>query len=234
MKITASTSQTLKQEELKSKGSKATKQAQDPKDSPKADKAKSVDVSGIKDSQLAQNLKNTNSDIGRLQVAQKSLKTIESDVKKFAELADEDKETFDKGEKDDIRTQMQDLKKNIESVLKKATFEGTSVFAKNIKDGSGNVIFNAPKLKVGLLDTDAKKFYDILKEQQSEIKDAIDTLKEQADNDAEKLNAKDGVKVAKQDVKETDGSFLRKLDSLFRVSHDTDKLNNQRVQELLA
>lgn len=155
-------------------------------------------------------------------------------MKKFAELADEDKETFDKGEKDDIRTQMQDLKKNIESVLKKATFEGTSVFAKNIKDGSGNVIFNAPKLKVGLLDTDAKKFYDILKEQQSEIKDAIDTLKEQADNDAEKLNAKDGVKVAKQDVKETDGSFLRKLDSLFRVSHDTDKLNNQRVQELLA
>ena len=155
-------------------------------------------------------------------------------MKKFAELADEDKETFDKGEKDDIRTQMQDLKKNIESVLKKATFEGTSVFAKNIKDGSGNVIFNAPKLKVGLLDTDAKKFYDILKEQQSEIKDAIDTLKEQADNDAEKLNAKDGVKVAKQDAKETDGSFLRKLDSLFRVSHDTDKLNNQRVQELLA
>lgn len=45
MKITASTSQTLKQEELKSKGSKATKQAQDPKDSPKADNAKSVDVS---------------------------------------------------------------------------------------------------------------------------------------------------------------------------------------------
>ena len=66
MKITASTSQTLKQEELKSKGSKATKQAQDPKDSPKADKAKSVDVSGIKDSQLAQNLPNLQMRIKKL------------------------------------------------------------------------------------------------------------------------------------------------------------------------
>ena len=111
MKITTSTSQTLKQEELKSKESKAAKQAQDSKDSPKADKAKSVDVSGIKDSQLAQNLKNTNSDIGRLQVAQKSLKTIESDVKKFAQLADEDKETFDKSQKDEITSNAEFEKK---------------------------------------------------------------------------------------------------------------------------
>ena len=234
MKITASTSQTLKQEELKSKESKAAKQAQDSKDSPKADKAKSVDVSGIKDSQLAQNLKNTNSDIGRLQVAQKSLKTIESDVKKFAQLADEDKETFDKSQKDEIHTQMQSLKKNIESALKKATFEGSSVFAKSIKDSSGNVIFDAPKLKVGLLDADARKFYDILKEQQSEIKEAIEVLKEQADSDAEKLNTKDNAKIAKQDEKEADDSFLKKLGSLFRVSHDTDKLSNQRVRDLLA
>ena len=235
MKINTSTSQTLKQEELKAKGAKAPQQTQDSKDTSKVDKAKSVDVSGIKDSQLAQNLKNTNSDIGRLQVAQKSLKSIESDVKKLVELSEEEQESLDKGERDEIHTQIQALKRSVESAMKKATFDGVGVFSKNIKDDGGNVIFEATKLKVSLLSTDAKKFYDILKEQQGEIKEAIETLKEQADADTEKLSIKTGVdKVANKDVKETDGSFLKKLGSLFRVSHDTDKLSSQRVQELLA
>lgn len=233
MKISTSTSQTLKQEAPKTKGAKTPQQAQDSKETSKIDKSKSADASNIKDSQLAQKLKNTNSDIGRLQVAQKTLKTIESDVKKFVELSEEKEESLDKGERDEIHTQMQVLKKNIESAMKKATFEGANVFAKNIKDDAGNVIFEATDIKVSLLGTDAKKFYDIVKEQQSEIKEAIDTLKEQAETNTEKLNAKssDG---AKKDMQEADGSFLKKLGSLFRVSHDTDKLSNQRVQELLA
>lgn len=229
MKINANTAQKLAKEEVKKKDIQETRATQTT--NKKLEKNKNIDTSEIKNNPLSQNIKNTNSNIGRLQIAQKALSSIESDAKKIAKLAQESKETLDKGEQEELKEEMSVLKKNIESAIKKATFEGSNVFSKGIKDNKERIIFDAPKLNVKLLDSDAQKFYDVLKEQQVEIKDAIQILQEQAQESTDKLA---NSKTNSADTQNTDGSFLKKLGSLFRVSHDTDKLSNQRVQELLA
>ncbi|TLD96148.1 hypothetical protein LS71_006625 [Helicobacter jaachi] len=254
MKISTSTTQNLAQEEIKreakkdinKKDLKETKQAQNAPKSAQKVAAKSVDTSELKNSPLTQEIKNINSNIGRLQVAQKSLDAIESDVRKVVELTEQSKQTADKKEQNEIQDEINALKKNIESTLKKATFESSNVFAKSIMDND-EVLFDAPKLNVSLLNSNAQKFYDVLKEQQVQVKDALETLKDQAEENADKLAKNDKAlarnkagkiqnenKAASRDMQNTDGSFLKKLGSLFRVSHDTDKLSNQRVKELLA
>ena len=114
--------------------------------------------------------------------------------------------------------------------MKKATFDGSNVFRKNNKDNKEQVIFEAQKLNTGLLDSDAQRFYDVLKEQQAQIKDAIKILQSQAQDSADSLGTK---VVNSEDLKKTNGSFLKRFGSLFKVSHNEDKLNKQRVQELL-
>lgn len=229
MKINANTTQKLAKEEMKKKDIQETRAAQTT--NKKLEKNKNIDTSEIKNNPLSQNIKNTNSNIGRLQIAQKTLNSIESDAKKIAKLAQESKETLDKGEQEDLKEEMSALKKNVESAIKKATFEEINIFSKNIKDNKERIIFDAPKLNIKLLDSDAQKFYDVLKEQQVQIKDAIQILQEQAQESSDKLA---NGKINSTDTQNTNGSFLKKFGSLFRVSHDTDKLSNQRVQELLT
>lgn len=178
MKINANTTQKLAKEEMKKKDIQETRAAQTT--NKKLEKNKNIDTSEIKNNPLSQNIKNTNSNIGRLQIAQKTLNSIESDAKKIAKLAQESKETLDKGEQEDLKEEMSALKKNVESAIKKATFEEINVFSKNIKDNKERIIFDAPKLNIKLLDSDAQKFYDVLKEQQVQIKDAIQILLEKA------------------------------------------------------
>lgn len=237
MKVSTSTAQNIAQEELKNKNAQkvAAKAAQDSK---KTQDSKGVDSSSVKSNPLAQNIKNINTNIGKLQVAQKSLESIESDSKKYNQLAQDLKETFEKDEQDDIKEQMRDLRKNIESTLKNATFEGGNVFAKAFKDSKDKMLFDAPKINTQLLDSDSQKFYDTLKEAQSQIKNAISTLQNEAESNSSKLasSAPSSSKASKetQDTESTNGSFLSKLGSLFRVSHDTSKLSNDRVRELLS
>lgn len=241
MKVSTSTAQNIAQEELKNKNAQkvAAKATQDSK---KAQDSKSVDTSSVKSNPLAQNIKNINTNIGKLQVAQKSLDSIESDSKKYNQLAQDLKETFEKDEQDDIKEQMRALRKNIESALKNATFEGGNVFAKAFKDGKDKTLFDAPKINIQLLDSDSQKFYDTLKEGQSQIKDAISTLQSEAESSSSKLASSAPSKTSSpskaskeaQDTESTNGSFLSKLGSLFRVSHDTSKLSNDRVRELLS
>ena len=237
MKI-SSPAQKLTQEELKRDELKKqeTKQAQaTQKEISKSKIGQGADTSEISNNPIAQNIKQINSDIGRLQIAQKSLSSIEPDVKKMLKLSKDYKESFDKSEQDEIKEEMSALKKNIESTLKSATFEGSNVFTKNIKDNKDQVIFDAQKLDVKLLNTDdTQKFYDVLKEQQKQIKDAIQTLQGQAQGNTDKLVSSKIKGKDNQNVQSTDGSFLKKFGSLFRVSHNEDKLSTQRVQELLA
>ena len=233
MKI-SNTTQNIAQEELKKQGTKETKQAQtSQKKAPKLSAGQNTDTSEIKNNPFAQDVKRLNSDIGKLQIAQKSLQVIEADAKKIANLSEEMKETFDKAEQDEIKEEIGALKKNIESTLKNATFEGNNVFSKNIKDNKEQVIFDAQKLNTKLLNTDAQKFYSIVTEQQTQVKDAIQTLQKQAQESTNKI-VQNSVSAKDTNMEETNGSFLKKFGSLFRTSHNTEKLNNQRVQELLA
>lgn len=232
MKISANSSQnitTSDKSKLKAQESKNIKEN-------KAEANKSLQAqSDIKSNPLSQGIKNINSDIGRLQVAQNSLNSIESEAKEFLKLAKDLKETPDKSGQNEIKEEMDTLKKSIQNTLKKATFDGSSVFSKVIKDSGDKIVFDAPKLNAKLLDSDAQKFYDTLKTQQSEIKEAISTLQNDATTLSNKMNDKaNGGKVANQDVQASDGSFLKKFSSLFKSSHDTSKLSQSRVQELLA
>lgn len=236
MKI-SSPAQKLTQEELKRDELKKqeTKQAQaTQKEISKSKIGQGADTSEISNNPIAQNIKQINSNIGRLQIAQKSLNSIEPDVKKMLKLSEDYKESLDKSEQDEIKGEMSALKKNIESIIRGATFEGSNVFTKNIKDNKDQVIFDAQKLDVKLLNTDTQKFYDVLKDQQTQIKDAIQTLQGQAQGNTDKLVSSKIKGKDNQNVQSTDGSFLKKFGSLFRVSHNEDKLSTQRVQELLA
>ncbi|WP_295698162.1 hypothetical protein [uncultured Helicobacter sp.] len=230
MKITNATQQ-INKEDLKKQATQETKQTQNiNKNSSDTKATQGVDTNDIKNNLYAQKIKDTNNDIGKLQVAQKSLNSIESDAEKITKLSQEYKETFDKTDQDDIKQEMVTLQKNIESTLKNATFEGSNVFAKNIKDSEGRVIFNVAKINMRLLKADAQKFYDTLKEQQKQIKDAIQTLQKQAEGNTEKIAGSNAAKHAQG----TNSSFLKRLGSLFSVSHNADKLDKQRVQELLS
>lgn len=126
---------------------------------------------------------------------------------------------------------MATLKKNIDNTFKKALFEGNNVFSQNIKDRDNNIIFDAQKLNPKLLDSDAQKFYDTLKDQQVQVKDAIKILQDDAQDSTQRIA---NGKTTAKNVQATEGSFLKKFSNLFRVSHDTTKLSESRVQELLA
>ena len=224
----------LRRDELKKQDNKVKQTQAAQKSAVASSVGKSADTSEMSNNPLAQDIKRINSDIGKLQVAQKSLKSIEPDAKKILELSKDYEESLDKTEQSSIKEEISTLKKGIESILKGATFEGSSVFNKNIKDNKERVIFDAQKLDTKLINNDAQKFYDVLKEQQSQIQDAIQTLQGQAQESTGKLASKD-IKIDKNHSTEsTDGSFLKKFSSLFRASHNAEKLNNQRVQELLA
>lgn len=236
MKVGASTAQNIAQEDLKNKEAKkaAVKINQN---SQKTQGNKGADINGVKSNPNAQNIKNINSSIGRLQLAQKSLDTIETDVKKYNQLSQDLKETFEKDEQDDMQEEMRKLKKGIESVLRDSNFEGSNVFSKPVKDSKDRLLFDAPKLNISLLEKDSQKFYDTLKQSQEQIKDAINTLKNQAEESSDKLANKNVMNKLSSENKqnnEADGSFLSKLGSLFRVSHDASKLSSDRVHELLS
>ncbi|RDU60560.1 hypothetical protein [Helicobacter marmotae] len=229
MKITNHTQQ-VAQEEFKNKALNGAS-LQKTKDTSNAKiKHNAMDTNDIHNNPSAQQIKQINLDIGKLQVTQKSLKTMESDAKKYAQLSEEYKENSDKTEQMSMKKEMSILKKNIESIYKKATFEGQNVFSKNIKDSNEQVIFHAQKLNMNLLNANPDEFYGTLKEQQTQIKDALQTLQTQAQNSTAKLTLDN---TNNKDVQHTDSSFLKKFSSLFRVSHDTQKLNSHRVQELL-
>lgn len=224
MKIDNNTSQNITQKELKTPEIKS-------KNKNIEQNQKVVDKNEVKMNPLAQNIKDINANIGRLQVAQNTLNTMEPDAKKYATLAQEGKETLEKNERDDIKNEMTMLKKNIDNTFKKALFEGNNVFSQNIKDRNNNVIFDAKKLNSKLLDSDAQKFYDTLKDQQVQVKDAIKILQDDAQDSTQRIA---NGKTTTRNVQSTEGSFLKKFGDLFRVSHDTNKLSESRVQELLA
>lgn len=224
MKIDNNTSQNITQKELKTPEIKS-------KNKNIEQNQKVVDKNEVKMNPLAQNIKDINANIGRLQVAQNTLNAMEPDAKKYATLAQEGKETLEKNERDDIKNEMTMLKKNIDNTFKKALFEGNNVFSQNIKDRNNNVIFDAKKLNSKLLDSDAQKFYDTLKDQQVQVKDAIKILQDDAQDSTQRIA---NGKTTTRNVQSTEGSFLKKFGDLFRVSHDTNKLSESRVQELLA
>lgn len=175
-----------------------------------------------------QNIKDANINIGRLQIAQNSLKSIESDVEKIVELTKNKQEEIQESRQKEIQKEILDLRKKIESTMKQATFEGHNVFSTSIKNKNGENLFDASELNVKLLDSDSEKFYDMFKARQAQVKNALQALQEDAQINVDKL-AKNI-----QNTESTDGSFLKKFSNLFRVSHNTDKLDNKRVQELLS
>ena len=121
MKI-SNTTQKLAQEELRrdelKKQDNKVKQTQAAQKSAVASSVgKSADTSEMSNNPLAQDIKRINSDIGKLQVAQKSLKSIEPDAKKILELSKDYEESLDKTEQSSIKEEISTLKKGIESTL---------------------------------------------------------------------------------------------------------------------
>lgn len=220
MKINSNINQSVKQ--ANTKAPKPESKAQNTKEA----QTKPSDKNDIKAPALnAQAIKNANSNIGRLQVMEDSLDKIESNAKQHAKLDKEYKQALEKSQKDDIKDEMDDIKKDIESTMKKATFDGSNVFSKPIKDSNNKTILDPTKLNAKLLDSDSAKFYSTLKEQQGEIKTAMLTLQSEVDNE---VNNK------AKNVEKADTGFLNKFANLFKSSHDSSKLDNKRVQELLA
>ncbi len=89
MKITNATQQ-INKEDLKKQATQETKQTQNiNKNSSDTKATQGVDTNDIKNNLYAQKIKDTNNDIGKLQVAQKSLNSIESDAEKITKLSQE-------------------------------------------------------------------------------------------------------------------------------------------------
>lgn len=223
MKITNSSSQDIIKKDLKSQSAKKV-------DKQKISETKKVAQTkeNLTPNPTAQHIKDININIGRLQVAQNSLKAMESDVKKIVELSQDKQEEMQEGKQQEIQTEILSLRKKVENTFKKATFEGRNVFSVSIKNENGDSLFDASELNMKLLDSDSEKFYDIFKARQAQAKDALQTLQEDAQNGTDRL-AKNI-----QNAESADGSFLKKFSNLFRLSHDTNKLDSKRVQELLS
>lgn len=223
MKITNNSSKDIIKKDLKTQTTKTEKQKAD-----EATKKATETKEKLNSNPNAQNIKDTNINIGRLQVAQKSLKAIESDVEKIVELTKDKQEEMQEGKQKEIQKEILVLRKKVESTMQQATFEGNNVFKTSVKNRKGENLFDASDLNMKLLDSDSEKFYDVFKARQAQVKNALQTLQEDAQANADKL-AKNI-----QNIESTDSSFLKKFSSLFRVSHDTNKLDNKRVQELLS
>lgn len=219
MKITNNSSKDIVKKDLRSQAIKTEKQKID-ETTKKTTEAKEK----LNSNPNAQSIKDTNINIGQLQVAQSSLKSMEIDVEKIVELTKDKQEEMQEGKQKEILV----LRKKIENTMKQAIFNGNNVFKMNIKNSKGENLFDASDLNMKLLDSNSEKFYDTFKARQTQVKNALQTLQEDAQVNADKL-AKNI-----QNIESTNDSFLKKFSNLFRVSHDTNKLDNKRVQELLS
>jgi len=194
---------------------------------------KALDANEVKNRQEAQNIKVINANIGRLQIAQKALDSIESSAKKLINLHEDAQETLDKNELEEIKTEIKTIKKDIQNTLKSAIFENSNVFSKVIKNSRGEVVFDATKVNYGLLENNIEQFYETIKSSKNEIKEALSALKNDANNNTKMLARTDSNSNDK-DIQSTDSSFLKKFGSLFSSAHDTSKISTQRAKELLA
>ena len=184
------------------------------------------------------NIKDLNTNIGKLQTLQASLDSIEQKVRSLQKISDE----AQRGEK------AQELKDEIAQMVQETKFQGQKVFGVSFKDSQGNVVLEKVKLDTSLINEDKQDldaFSQDLKDTRNNIKEAITLISEDAQASAQKIHTQAKEKRTQHDEGALDSitqekqpskiaSFFKSMGDFLRGSHDGSKLDSKRVSKLLS
>ena len=183
-------------------------------------------------------IKDLNTNIGKLQTLQSSLDSIEQKVRSLQKINDETQR----------REKAEELKDEITQTIQNTKFQGQKVFGVRFKDSQGNIVLEKIKLDTSLISEDKQdleSFNQELKDLQKDIKDAIALLSQDAQESAQKIQAKATQKHDKPKENALDSltkekqpskiaSFFKNMGDFLRGSHDASKLDSKRVSKLLS
>lgn len=183
------------------------------------------------------NIKDSNTNIGKLQTLQASLDSIEQKVRNLQKISDETQR----------EQKAQEVKDEITQMMQTTKFQGQKVFGVNIRDSQGNIVLQKVSLDTSLISEDTHDldaFNQELKDLRKDIKEAIALIAEDAQANAQKIHTQakatkehkestlDSITEEKQPSKIA--SFFKGMGDLLRGSHDTNKLDSKRVSKLLS
>lgn len=182
-------------------------------------------------------IKDSNTNIGKLQTLQSSLDSIEQKVRNLRKISDE----AQRGQK------AQEIKDEITQIMQDTKFQGQKVFGVRFKDSAGNVVLDKVKLDTSLISEDTRDldaFSQELKDLRKDIKEAMTLIAQDAQDSAQKIHtqakatqnhkesALDSITQEKQPSKIA--SFFKSMGDFLRGSHDSSKLDSGRVSKLLS
>ena len=203
----------------------------------------SKNTNGILKSKIASlstSIKNINDGVGYLQIADKILNSLHSSGEKLGELANSKNQTKT------IISQINVIKEDMSRAVNNATYNGKNVFSGNFDisiSTSGIISTNIDKPKLDEIDSDSiDSILDFIKDiskTRGEIKSAINTLSDSANENSEAIINLTQSRVemkkngASQNYDEVDSAFLKENSSLYSASFNTESLKS-KLDSLLA
>ncbi|WP_394989015.1 hypothetical protein [uncultured Helicobacter sp.] len=190
-------------------------------------KTQAINTSAIKDS---------NTNIGKLQTLQSVLDSIEPKLQALQKIEDETQR----------EQKAKELQEEVKKVMKETTFGDEKVFGVAFKDSKGEVVLTKVKLDTSLINENKRDLGALtqdIKDLKKDIKDAIASLSQDAQENAQKIQEqvskehKDNVldsPIIQEKQPGKIASFFKGLGNFLKSSHDTNKLDSDRVQKLLA
>lgn len=181
-------------------------------------------------------IKDSNTNIGKLQTLQSVLDSIEPKLQALQKIEDDTQR----------EQKAKELQEEVKKAIKETTFGDEKVFGVAFKDSKGEVVLTKVKLDTSLINANKRDLGALaqdIKDLKKDIKDAIASLSQDAQENAQKIQEqvskehKDKVldsTITQEKQPSKIASFFKGLGNLLKSSHDTNKLDSNRVQKLLA
>lgn len=177
-----------------------------------------------------ENIKETNLNIGKLQVLQKSLDSLENPLRKAQKALNTDS-------KDKIT----EAREQAENIIKSSTFNGQKVFGVSVRDSKNNVVLKPVVVDTSFISADKREleiFSKNIQESKAQVKVALSALSKDAQENVQMLNKTKNLPEKNTITNEQDSgkiaSFFKKFGDFLRGAQASQKVDNERVSQLLT
>lgn len=177
-----------------------------------------------------ENIKETNLNIGKLQVLQKSLDSLESPLRKAQ-----------KALSTDSKEQIAEAREQAEKIIKSSTFNGQKVFGVSVKDSKNNVVLEPVVVDTSFISADKREleiFSKNIQESKAQVKEALNALSKDAQENIQTLSKAKNLPEKDTIANEQDSgkiaSFFKKFGDFLRGAQASQKVDSERVSQLLT
>lgn len=191
-----------------------------------AQSVKTASLGNLKD----ENIKETNLNIGKLQVLQKSLDSLENPLRKAQKALSADS-----------KEQITQAREQAEEIIKSSTFNGQKVFGVSIKDSKNNVVLEPVMMDTSLISADKREleiFSKNIQKSKAQVKEALSALSKDAQENIQTLNKTKNLPDKDSIANEQDSgkisNFFKKFGDFLRGAQASQKVDSERVSKLLT